>query len=49
MPAFEAWKSTLYGFTPDQEPPYRWTLVSRPVTDLFKAAADRVAAGDLPR
>lgn len=47
-PAFEAWKSPLYGFAPDQEPPYRWTLVSRPVTELFQAAADRVCAGDVP-
>ncbi|WP_327003032.1 hypothetical protein OHA72_49445 [Dactylosporangium sp. NBC_01737] len=49
VPAFEAWKSTLYGFTPNQEPPYRWHLVTRPVTDLFQAAADRVTSGDLPR
>ncbi|MEU8007460.1 hypothetical protein AB0B66_40405 [Catellatospora sp. NPDC049111] len=49
VPAFEAWKSALYGFAPDQEPPYRWTLVSRPVTELFQAAADRVTCGDTPR
>ncbi|MCO1593782.1 hypothetical protein M8C17_01220 [Micromonospora sp. RHAY321] len=48
VPAFDAWKSVLYGFAPDQDPPYRWTLVSRPVAELFQDAADRVTSGDLP-
>ncbi|SIS00650.1 hypothetical protein SAMN05444858_1391 [Micromonospora avicenniae] len=48
VPPFEAWKSSLYGFSPDQEPPYRWTLVSRPVAELFQAAAERILAGDTP-
>jgi hypothetical protein len=48
VPPFEAWKSSLYGFRPDQEPPYRWTLVSRPVAELFQAAAERILAGDTP-
>ncbi|MBG0565802.1 hypothetical protein [Actinoplanes aureus] len=48
VPAFEAWKSVLYGFTPDQDPPYRWTLVSRPVAEVFQHAAERVLTGDIP-
>ncbi|BCJ77466.1 hypothetical protein CS0771_70100 [Catellatospora sp. IY07-71] len=49
VPQFEAWKSPLYGFAGDEQPPYRWTLVARPVTELFEAAAGRVLAGDVPR
>lgn len=48
VPAFEAWKAPLYGMTVDGEPPYRWVLVTRPVAELFRDAAERVLAGDLP-
>jgi len=48
VPAFEAWKCSLYGFASNEDPPYRWTLVSRPVAELFQDAADRVTSDDLP-
>jgi hypothetical protein len=48
VPAFEAWKAPLYGFCEDQEPPYRWHVVSRPLGELFEAAAERIRSGDVP-